>query len=216
MENEPDILPAESDAGAFTPPPETPLPEGSPMPDTRRPAPHPDPYPFWGYADLVVFFGLAFPCVLLGAFTVKFFLWVFRIRVHSLALELVPAQFLGYGFLFSALYLLLTVHYRRPFWQSLRWVRTRPGISRTVLYGFVMAVVVALFHPVRFIDRRAASGVGGLGGRVEGGRIHVNGSFRKNGPDDKPARIGPRKSAGRASPSLASPAPAWLRGWRIG
>src|SRR5207253_9806884 len=118
MENEPDILPAESDAGAFTPPPETPLPEGSPMPDMRRPAPHPDPYPFWGYADLVVFFGLAFPCLLLGAFTVKFFLWVFHIRVHSLALELVPAQFLGYGFLFSALYLLLKVHYQRPFWQS--------------------------------------------------------------------------------------------------
>ena len=144
MENEPDILPAESDAGAFTPPPETPLPEGSPMPDTRRPAPHPDPYPFWGYADLVVFFGLAFPCLLLGAFTVKFFLWVFHIRVHSLALELVPAQFLGYGFLFSALYLLLKVHYQRPFWQSLRWVRTRPGVSRTILYGFAMAFVVAL------------------------------------------------------------------------
>ncbi|PYT35885.1 MAG: hypothetical protein DMG58_00970, partial [Acidobacteria bacterium] len=115
MDNESNISPVESDPGAFTPPPDRPLAEGPPMPDAGC-APHPDPYPFWGYADLVVFFGLAFPCVLLGAFTVKFFLWVFHIRVHSLALELVPAQFLGYGFLFSALYLLLTVHYRRPFW----------------------------------------------------------------------------------------------------
>jgi hypothetical protein len=126
MENEPDTLPAESDPGALPPPPDTPLAEGPTMPDAGSPPPHPDPYPFWGYADLVVFFGLAFPCVLLGAFTVKFFLWVFHIRAHSLALELVPAQFLGYGFLFFALYLLLTVHYQRPFWQSLRWVRTRP------------------------------------------------------------------------------------------
>jgi uncharacterized protein len=144
MENGANISPAESDPGALTQPPETPLPEALATPDATSPAPHPDSYPFWSYADLVVFFGLAFPCLLLGAFAVKFFLWVFHIRVHSLALELVPAQFLGYGFLFSALYLLLTVHYQRPFWQSLRWVRTRPGVSRTVLYGFVMAFVVAL------------------------------------------------------------------------
>jgi len=144
MENEPDILPAESDHGALPPPPDTPLAEALPAPNAGTPPPHPDPYPFWGYADLVVFFGLAFPCVLLGTFTVKFFLWVFHIRAHSLALELVPAQFLGYGFLFFALYLLLTVHYQRPFWQSLRWVRTRPGVSRTVLYCVVMAFIVAL------------------------------------------------------------------------
>lgn len=144
MENEANISPAESDPGGFTPPPDTPHAEAPAMPDATCPAPHHDPYPFWNYVDLVVFFGLAFPCVLLGAFTVKFFLWVFHIRVHSLALELVPAQFLGYGFLFFALYLLLTVHYQRPFWQSLQWVRTRPGVSRTVLYGFIMAFAVAL------------------------------------------------------------------------
>ena len=144
MENEPDTLPAESDPGALPPPPDTPLAEGPTMPDAGSPPPHPDPYPFWRYADLVVFFGLAFPCLLLGAFTVKFVPVGLPFRVHSLALELVPAQFLGYGFLFFALYLLFTVHYQRPFWQSLRWVRTRPGVSRTVLYGFVMAFVVAL------------------------------------------------------------------------
>ena len=104
----------------------------------------PERYPFWSYADLVVFFGLALPCILLGAFTVKLFLWAFHIHVHRQALELVPAQFLGYAYLFSALYLLLKMHYGRPFWTSLRWVRTRPGAARAVLYGFVLAFAVAL------------------------------------------------------------------------
>jgi uncharacterized protein len=104
----------------------------------------PETYPFWSYADLVVFFGLAFPCILAGELAVKGFLWVFHIRVHRIAFELVPAQFLGYGFLFFALYLLLKLHYRRPFWPSLKWVVARPGVARTILYGFVLAFGVAL------------------------------------------------------------------------
>lgn len=104
----------------------------------------PERYPFWSYADLVVFFGLAFPCLLLGAFVVKMVVLVLRLRVHSDALELVPAQFVGYGFLFFALYLLLKLHYERPFWPSLRWVPSHPGVPRTILYGFVLAFAVAL------------------------------------------------------------------------
>jgi len=106
--------------------------------------PLPERYPFWGYADLVVFFGLAFPCLLAGELTVKGFLSVFHLRVHSLAFELVPAQFLGYGLLFFALYLLLKLHYQRPFWPSLKWVASRPGAPKTILYGFVLAFAVAL------------------------------------------------------------------------
>jgi len=117
-----------------------------PEPPVESPpvTPPPERYPFWSYADLVVFFGLAFPCLLLGTFLVKGFVWALHIRVHSIALELVPAQFVGYGFLFFALYLLLKLHYQRPFWESLRWVRTRPGTSRAILYGFVLAFGVAL------------------------------------------------------------------------
>jgi len=137
MENEADISPVTPEP-APAPPPDVPA---ATPPDE---APRPEAYPFWGYADVIVFFGLAFPCLLVGALTVKLFLWVFHIHVHSLALELVPAQFLGYGFLFFALYLLLKVHYRRPFWQSLRWVETRPGLGRAVLYGFLLAFSVAL------------------------------------------------------------------------
>lgn len=127
------LTPAPSEPQAESPPP---APPASP--------PASDRYPFWSYADLVVFFGLAFPCLILATLLVKGFVWVFRLHVHSLALELVPAQFIGYGFLFFALYLLLKLHYQRPFWESLRWVRTRPGAARAVLYGFVLAFAVAL------------------------------------------------------------------------
>jgi hypothetical protein len=111
---------------------------------STEPAATADRYPFWSYADIVVFFGLAFPCILMGALMVKAFLWIFHLRVRSQALELVPAQFLGYAFLFFALYLLLKLHYHRPFWPSLRWVHTRPGVARCILYGFVLAFGVAL------------------------------------------------------------------------
>jgi membrane protease YdiL (CAAX protease family) len=138
IENQPSIPPVEPASGDVSGPVEAPLSELAP----------PEPYPFWSYADLVVFFGLALPCLLLGAFTEKLFLWVFHWHVHSQALQLVPAQFLGYGFLFFALYLLLKVHYGRPFWPSLRWVRTRPGEARAILYGFVLAFGVALLGGV--------------------------------------------------------------------
>ena len=131
-ENEPG---AEQDPRGVDTPPETPAIE------TITP---PERYPFWSYADLVVFFGLALPCVLLGVFTVNVFLWIFRLHAHSQALELVPAQFVGYAYLFLVLYALLKLHYGQPFWRSLRWVRTRPGAARAVLYGFVLAFGVAL------------------------------------------------------------------------
>ena len=108
------------------------------------PGPPYDRYPFWGYADIVVFFGLAFPCLLLGFGVVQGLLHVFHVRPHSMALILVPSQFLGYGFVFFALYVILRYHYHRPFWSSLRWVHTRPGSSRAVLWGFLLAFGVAL------------------------------------------------------------------------
>lgn len=132
MENEPTLPPVEPDVGDLAPP----------SPEVA--AAQRELYPFWSYADLVVFFGLAFPCVILGALTTKFIFWALHLRVHNMALQLVPGQFLGYGFLFFALYLLLKFHYGRPFWPSLRWVRTRPGAARTILYGFILAFGVAL------------------------------------------------------------------------
>ncbi|HLM98431.1 MAG TPA: type II CAAX endopeptidase family protein [Bryobacteraceae bacterium] len=134
IEHEPNLPPDAPELGGLESPPETPGPVVAP----------PERYPFWSYADLVVFFGLALPCILLGAFTVKAVLWIFHLHVHRQALELVPAQFLGYAYLFFALYALLKMHYGRSFWPALRWVRTRPGPARAILYGFVLAFGVAL------------------------------------------------------------------------
>jgi membrane protease YdiL (CAAX protease family) len=151
MENEPDSSPVEPDAAAVAPLPESQPTEAPPLavPATfeaprLESAPHRHAYPFWSYADIVFFFGLAFPCLLLGYAMVQAFVHVFHLRVHSPALTLVPSQFLGYGFVFFALYLLLKLHYHRPFWRSLQWVHTRPGVPRTVLYGFVLAFGVGL------------------------------------------------------------------------
>lgn len=118
----------------------TPVPPES-LPEAPPPADH---YPFWSYADIVVFFGLSFPCILLGYGVVQSFVCAFHLHVRNPALSLVPSQFLGYGFAFFALYVLLRYHYGCPFWSSLRWVRTRPGAPRTILYGFVLAYGVAL------------------------------------------------------------------------
>src|SRR6185295_10902325 len=74
-------------------PPSGDPPVHEPPPD--EPSASSEHYPFWGYADVVVFFGLALPCILLGAVVVKAFMLLFHLRVHNTALELVPAQFLG-------------------------------------------------------------------------------------------------------------------------
>ena len=65
MEDE--SFPAGPEAPPAEPPFAAPPPATLLAPPGTTPAP-PEPYPFWSYADLVVFFGLAFPCLLLGGF----------------------------------------------------------------------------------------------------------------------------------------------------
>jgi uncharacterized protein len=148
MENEANISPVTPEPESPPQSPDAPLvreSDGSPLSIPLEAAAGDESYPFWGYSDLIVFFGLALPCMFLGAIVVKSFVQVFYLHVRSMALELVPAQFLGYGFLFFTLYLLLKFHYHRPFWPSLRWVRTeRPSAARSFLYGFALAFVVQL------------------------------------------------------------------------
>lgn len=117
-------------------------PEINGAPLAVEPAPAED-YPFWKFADVAFFFAFAFPCLVMGGVTVKAITWLLRLHVHSKALELLPAQFVGYGYLFLALYLLLKMHYGRPFWQSLRWTPARISVLREVMLGFLLAVAVA-------------------------------------------------------------------------
>lgn len=101
----------------------------------------PENYPFWNYSDLALFVGFFMPSLLAGALIVKAIVRFAQLTAHSRAAELLPAQFLGYAILFSALYLLFKLQYRRPFWRSLKWVRASLSSSAAVLSGFLLAIV---------------------------------------------------------------------------
>jgi membrane protease YdiL (CAAX protease family) len=111
--------------------------------EVRAPKPAPGAEAFWGYHDLVLFAGLAIPALLLGALVVKGLLFAAGIRVETKALELLPAQFLGYALLFSGLALILKIQYRRPFWRSLGFRRPALPLRTAVLLGIAVAFAVA-------------------------------------------------------------------------
>jgi membrane protease YdiL (CAAX protease family) len=55
-----------------------------------------------------------------------------------------PQQLLGYAVLFGALALLFRVQYGRPFWKSLGWRPSGMPFLWMVIFGFLMAILVAL------------------------------------------------------------------------
>jgi membrane protease YdiL (CAAX protease family) len=99
---------------------------------------------FWGYGDLLVFLGLAVPCLLGGTFLVKVALMALYIGTPHKALELLPGQFIGYGLLYAALAFLFRFQYLRPFWRSLGWRRPEVHISTIVALGSILALSLAL------------------------------------------------------------------------
>jgi membrane protease YdiL (CAAX protease family) len=99
--------------------------------------------PFWTYQDLVLFAGMALPSLLAGAILVQLFGYVAPGILHGKGPRALIAQFLGYGFLFGSLYLLLKVRYGRPFWVSMAWVPWR-GKMQTLLAGPLLAFCIAL------------------------------------------------------------------------
>jgi membrane protease YdiL (CAAX protease family) len=99
---------------------------------------------FWNYRDLVVFLGLAAPCLLGGALLAKLALLVLYIGTSHKALELLPGQFIGYALLFAALAFLFRFEYERPFWRSLGWRRPEVRIPSTIALGSVLAFAIAM------------------------------------------------------------------------
>jgi membrane protease YdiL (CAAX protease family) len=124
---------------AEPPAPVEPVPEVLPSPP-----PEVDRHPFWGYGDLLLFAGLAIPCLLLGAGLVKLVLWMFHIHPAVRAAELLPEQFLGYVLLFGMLRLIFRLEYERPFWSSLAWTDMRAPLLWIVIAGFGAAYGVAI------------------------------------------------------------------------
>lgn len=123
MSDEPEVLPAEP----IEPPP-----------------PPPEREPFWGYADLAMLIGMAFPAMLLSWGIVKGLMALFRIPDASGAIEAVGGQLVFYILLFLGVRLMFRVQYDRPFWQSLGWKPTRLPFMTLVLLGTGAAVAVAL------------------------------------------------------------------------
>jgi len=106
-------------------------------------ATEPEPYPFWGYSDLLLFAGLTVPCMVLGWALVKAGFALFGFHSGRPVVELLPAQLLGYAFLFAVLRAILRMQYDRPFWSSLAWTRSRVPFLWTVIGGLATAVAVA-------------------------------------------------------------------------
>jgi hypothetical protein len=125
-------------------PPSAPPFDLQPQPPGESPAPPPARYPFWGYADVVLFIGLAIPCMVLAAAIVSAVMLLFHVHKSIAVAELLPAELLGYGFLFGALFLIFRIWYDRPFWSSLGWTDTRLPVMWIVIAGVATALSVAL------------------------------------------------------------------------
>jgi len=129
--------------------PETPAAPGEPAPAAQEtPAPAvpqaPAREPFWGYLDLAVFAGLAVPCMIVGLVFVKMAAWVLHLSTRLKVAELLPAQFIGYGLLFAALYGIFRLQYGRPFWASLGWRPMSLPATKIVVTGVTVSVAVAV------------------------------------------------------------------------
>jgi uncharacterized protein len=109
-------------------------------PAPLEPVAPPERVPFWGYADLVIFAGLAIPCMLLGFGVVKLALWMLRLHPSVRTWELLAEQFVGYGFLFAALAVMFRLQYDRPFWRSLGWISPRISFLSIVCYGVLLVM----------------------------------------------------------------------------
>ena len=114
--------------------PEPPL-FAQPEPESE---PEPEPYPIWSWTDLALLVSLALPLLLvssLAAFPVA------RLVPHVKAAGPIAGMFLFYLLWFCALYALIRLRYRRPFWQSLAWVPPLGGLWRSALWGLLLAWV---------------------------------------------------------------------------
>lgn len=126
------------------PPVDVPTVEGAPVEDPQPIPTPPERYPFWTYTDLLLIGGMTVPCMALGILLIKALFWVLRLHPSLVVAELLPAQILGYLFVFLAVTVMFRAQYERPFWRSLAWVSSRLPFSWIVICGVGTAVAVAI------------------------------------------------------------------------
>ncbi|HTA70943.1 MAG TPA: type II CAAX endopeptidase family protein [Bryobacteraceae bacterium] len=91
------------------------------MTPTDQPVPPPATQPrqpFWDYQDLGLFISLCFPSLLITILLARALSGVIP---YGKPFQGLLAQFVWYALVFGALYALLHLRYRQPFWRSLGW-----------------------------------------------------------------------------------------------
>jgi len=133
------------DPAAAGPPESPPAPDRIAVPEFLSAfPPPPERDPFWGYSDLLWFFGLAIPSMLAGEAIEWLILAALKLNVASLAVRHVPGMFVGYCLLFGSLRVMFRVRYDRPFWRSLGWTPMRLPVMWVMLCGMITAILVAV------------------------------------------------------------------------
>jgi membrane protease YdiL (CAAX protease family) len=94
--------------------------------------------PFWSYEDLALLLSALLPCYF-GAYMLT------RVSgVTSKEGQTLIFQASLFALLLGALYLLVSWRYRKPFWQSMGWVRPVRGAWWCVVGGPLLAVTVSV------------------------------------------------------------------------
>ena len=117
-------------------------------PGQAEPPAPPNQDVFWGYHDLFLFVLIAVPSLLVSALAVKGIFVLLHLRLEAKALELLPAQFLGYALMFLGLYFVLRVQYRRPFWRSMGFVRPPAFPAAYLVFGVGLAFLIAMLGAI--------------------------------------------------------------------
>jgi uncharacterized protein len=117
--------------------------EAPPTPLLPVSSPPPPRDPFWGYSDVAVFIGLLVASALVSLGIVNLTFSLIPRRYQSMVAEALIAQSLIYVLAYSALALWFRVHYDRPLWRSLGWVRSPMPPIVIVPAGALTALAVA-------------------------------------------------------------------------
>ncbi len=94
--------------------------------------------PFWTFEDVGLFLASILPAGFLGALLLRV------THVKSQAGKALLFQLMAYALLLAALYAIIAVRYRQPFWQSLSWSRPWAGAWGCVAFGPILAIAVSL------------------------------------------------------------------------
>src|SRR5580692_3586324 len=99
-------------------------------------APEKDSFPFWSYEDLALLIAAILPSLLIGSLLTRFS------GASNKGLQTLLFQSTFFALLLTALYLLVSLRYRRPFWRSMGWSWPVRGAWWCLAAGPVLAFFI--------------------------------------------------------------------------